>query len=463
MGEMLQTDRCLIEPLYFQSQPSEPIELGSVAVEFTHNGKIWEDVCRVRMQFTPSDRLLFLAQGREKHPLLYLDLFLNQKWDGRLKLPDRLVTLDALFLRSSDDAAGIFIPRNSVATLTPSSKKIFAVTFHIFNFPEFFGIQDYSITVGEGSRPSFKRCGRIVLSAGGWNITIAATEMTGELCEALRGQGGFVITHMGKVEREDGSTFSGEKLEHLLRCLHYFLSFALGRRTGPSLPIGFDKAGTRIFEQWGLPFTAAGPWSGSLSWFDCHHAEVLSQVFPGFLALWKSDLWMNALTKALYWYLAANERGTGIGVDAGLIPAQAALEVLAWTYCVMDRKMISERAFKPRGLSTADKFRLLASVLDIPLEIPTELPTLHAKRDKSWQDGMDAITDIRNSLVHPQKEPQLHHDVYFEAWKLSLWYLDSIFLRLFGHNGKYASRLAQRWVGQVTDVPWANIDSSGGG
>jgi hypothetical protein len=44
----------------------------------------------------------------------------------------------------------------------------------------------------------------------------------------------------------------------------------------------------------------------------------------------------------------------GIGIDAGLILAQPVLELLAWTYCVQDRKMVSPEAFHRRGLSAAN-------------------------------------------------------------------------------------------------------------
>src|SRR5213594_4444443 len=97
----------------------------------------------------------------------------------------------------------------------------------------------------------------------------------------------------------------------------------------------------------------------SSSWFDSHHGELLSQVFPGFMKIWANILWRKPLQDALYWYLGASDRRVGIGVDAGLILAQTALELLAWTYCVLDRKMISAAAFQPRRLSAADKLRLL--------------------------------------------------------------------------------------------------------
>lgn len=105
---------------------------------------------------------------------------------------------------------------------------------------------------------------------------------------------------MGKIEREHGASFSSAELDDLLSCLHYFLSFALGRWAGLALPIGFDENGNRVFEQWGLRRTASGPWNGSCSWFDARHAELLAQVFPGFMALWRDESWRLLLTQAIY-------------------------------------------------------------------------------------------------------------------------------------------------------------------
>jgi len=165
-------------------------------------------------------------------------------------------------------------------------------------------------------------------------------------------------------------------------------------------------------------------------------------------------LWHEPLTKVLYWYLAANGRGTGIGVDTGLMLAQTVLELLAWTYCVRHLKMVSEQAFSPQGLSAADRLGLLGTGLEIPLAIPDHLKALHARRGRRWTDGMDAITGVRNALVHPTKK-QLPDGSYYEAWCLSLWYLDLILLRLCGYAGDCANCLSPgtRWVGEVEPVP----------
>jgi hypothetical protein len=174
------------------------------------------------------------------------------------------------------------------------------------------------------------------------------------------------------------------------------------------------------------------------------------------MALWERDLWNKPLMHTLYWYLGASDRRVGVGPDSALIFAQAALEVLAWTHCILDKKIVSATAFKPRALSAADKLRLLASSLDIPKDIPPHLTALHAKQSPKWTDALDAITGIRNSLVHPDSKSGLPNHSYYEAWNLSLWYIEMVLLRLCGHDGGYANRLAaHRWVGQIEPVPWA--------
>lgn len=456
MTDRLVVDKPPIEPIYWQAEPSQPIDLGSVEARFVSRGKRYQGKARVTMRFAPRARLMFVVRAPGTHPLKAFSVFFDDNWDGKLKLVDRRVTLDVLCVGTGGEHGAVaFSPKRSVAAVTPFPKGISYAVFHVFNFPDFNGPQDYSLTLGKPPRQGWKLCGRVTLVGDGWAVTVAATDKTDDLCKALGRQGGFAITHMGRIEREDGSTFSGEQLERVLGTVHYFLSFALGRWAGVAFPIGFNKAGKRVFEQWGLPMAADGPWGGSCSWFDPHHGELLPQVFPGFMALWKKGLWHRALTEGLYWYLGACDRGTGIGVDTGLILAQTALELLAWTHCVQDRKMVSAEAFEPRGLSAANRLRLLASSLDIPLELPACLTALHATRGQKWDDSMDAITGIRNAIVHPHAKKQLPHGSYYEGWKLSLWYVDMAILRLCGHTGKYSNRLVDRWMGQVESVPWA--------
>lgn len=118
------------------------------------------------------------------------------------------------------------------------------------------------------------------------------------------------------------------------------------------------------------------------------------------------------------------------------------------------RKMVSKKAFRERGLSAADKLRLLASALAIPPEIPSQFSALHGRRGHGWEDAMDAITGIRNNIVHPGEETKLPGGSTCEVWKLSLWYLDLVLLRLCGHEGEYSNRLQCGSKGELQSVPW---------
>jgi len=459
---MIKSNKPLIEPVYSQDEANQPIELGSTSVSFTLNGKEHQKMAKVIMEFLPKAQLLISIPAEEltEYPFwsLTIGMRLVQEGPMQLILTGKDVSIEVFCLRV--DAGGLtFTPTGSPITVTPRPGPLSTVMFHLFNFPDFVGPQDYALTSGEPPNQGVMRCGRVVLEAGGWRITIAATNKTGGLVKSLREQGGYVITHVGKIEREDGSDFSAEHADSLLFCLHEFLSFALGRWVGIGLPIGFDPDGRRSFEQWDLPLSTPGAWNGSYSWFALHHAELFSEVFPGFFTLWNDEAWREHLRKSLYWYLAANERSTGIGVDAGIILAQTALERLAWAYCVEHQRIVSQDAFTPRGLSSANKLRMLASTLGITTKIPTTMRALRGRRGRKWVDIPDAIASIRNALVHPHVKDSHTSQAYYEAWNLSMWLLDLTLLRLCSYNGNYGNRLVERYPGTVEHVPWAKGNS----
>jgi hypothetical protein len=465
-------DKPLIEPIYSHTGPNVPIDLGSPTVQFSCGDETYRKEAKALMRFVPPGHVWFVfpVDGQ-----LALSAVLQE--DGtKLSLTERGTSVDVLY-SGSGECPG-FVSKASVVAPTPPSESLSVVVFHLFNFPEFSGPEDYFLSTTQPQRPSPKPCGRATLTADGWRITIAATDRTGDHNDSLRAQGGYVITHMGRIEREDGSEFSSGQLEDLLMCVDLFLSFALGRWAGVALPVGLDAAGNKTFEQWGLPQTTAGGWCRSCSWFDENHGGLLSDVFPGFFALWNDRSWRKHLYAVLYWYLAANEGSTCIRADAAIILAQAAIERLAWAYCVEHRKIVSGKAFEPRGLSAADRIRMLAATLGIPTELPATMAALNAKRGKKWDDIPDAITAVRNKLVHPKSQREKHNisdaiasvqtmlvypakasappsGSHFEAWQLSMWLLDLTLLRLCGHKGDYGNRLVRRWAGMVEQVPWA--------
>ncbi len=453
----LEADRPVITPIYSQDEPSQPIQLGKFAAVL--NNETCEATAVVR--FNPRHQLCFMVTLKNRERKSLFSTLTDRA--GVLTLPERYkiqFKASCISRTTNVDGAGTIEELNLTPTtlplsLAPASTALVSAKFHVFNCPDFHGPEDYCITVKDDSHETSIRCGRAILRSAGWIITIAGTDHTRKLCKQLDESGGYVITHVGAIERADGSPFSSDQLEDLLLSLRYFLSFTLGRWTALAFPVGFDEKGERVFEQWGIPLSSSGAWTGSCSWFTDRAGGLLTEVFPGFWAMWKDQLWNRTIREAIYWYLEAHGRGTTIAIDTGLILTQAALERLAWTYCVEYRKMISEKAFGERGIQSADKLRLLASAMGIPLKIPVNLSALHAKRGGKWFDAMEAITTIRNDLVHPQKKTQLPDGSQYEAWKLSLWYLDLVFLHLCGHKGRYSNRLKVKWAGELDTVPWS--------
>ena len=403
MSKLLECNGSLRGPLsILRLGRINPSSSGNIAIQFLHQGETLRKTAMVTIQFLPRKELLLtcLAKKRPGRPASSRNLTLysigrdliRQGRCVELILPDRAISLDAYCI-SADENRITFTPKRSTVSVTPPSDRLSTVLFHIFNFPDFcHGPDDYAV-ISQG----VKICGRAILRADGWKITVAATDKTPDLVKYLRQEGGYVVTHMGKIERADGSGFSTEQVEPLLFCVNQFLSFALGRRAGTALPLGFDAEGHRVFEQWDLPAVTHDAWCGSSSWFDERHGELLSEVFPGFFTLWNNGSWKEHLRTSLFWYLSANEHSNDINVDAGTILAQTALERLAWAQCVEQSGTVPPKAFLPGGLSAAKRIRLLASALGIPTELPPKMAALNTQCGKKWADIPEAVTSIRNA------------------------------------------------------------------
>ncbi len=321
------------------------------------------------------------------------------------------------------------------------------IIFHLFNFVDFIG-SDSSIKTQGDSR---KRISHINLSWNLYQIKIESLFSTKESIEILKHEGGYRLTQVGNIEKSDGSSFSDEEQKDLLEGLRYFISFAKGSWCSPVCPVGLNASDEKVWYSLNSPDKQ---WQSHSSWFDSQHASDLEELFPLFMDTWKKENWKSTIKEILYWYLNANDPSRG--VDAGLILSQAALERLSFEYVVNEKKLLSSKGFK--DIWASDKFRVLFSSLDIPLEIPLALTNLtQSSNSNNWSDAPYALTQIRNSLIHPEhkKHGQISTDLFIESWNLSLWYLEMAILAICGYSGTYANRLTdQRWVGSVENVPW---------
>lgn len=434
----------ILQPCYDFPKPNESILLSRIKASVIAKGKVHEVNAEVCLELLPDARI-------EVHGSLPISLGLldfNSVTISVKDIPGFLVRINVY----PDGAKFIWRPKSEpIIGIGAPSTKLAYIAFHLFNYKLIMGTRQSN----EKEDNSLYAISHVDLKGSGWNVELKSLKTNLETYDKLRETGGYGLTHVGCLRKEDVSSFDGKTAEEMLTALRFFLSFSKGMWCNPCLAVGFDDKENRVWESWSSP---QGHWAKPSSWFDPNHCDQLVSLFPGFLAKWQNDNWRTALREVIYWYLSSNcsTLGLGIGIDAGIILTQAAIERLSFEHAVRHKRLIEPEGFK--NLKASDKFRLLFSSLDISIDIPTSLTELQKLANQfKWLDAPHAITEVRNTLVHPEhKRRGQFGKVFFPVWNLSQWYLELALLKICNYSGTYGNRLMQRYVGQVETVPWDN-------
>lgn len=329
--------------------------------------------------------------------------------------------------------------------------KISKVVFHLFNYKDTRGTDRSVRELGQQkvTYPVTK------METAEWIIEVHNYN-TSDCIKQLKETGGYGLTHIGCFYRADSSQFDGKTAMTMLEHLHHLFTFSKGSFCSPVLAVGFNDNEQKVWELLNSP---REPWSNPISWFDSHHCDQLVNLFPGFIEKFEDKTWGDTLQKVLYWY-ARSADPSGSGIDTGIILTQIAIERLAYEYSVNHKKMLDAEDFQK--LKASNKFRLLFSSLGIPMVISESQTEIHkVAKIFGYSDAPHALTDIRNSLVHPKKNRDKElKDVYYEAWALGLWYLELAILSICNYHGTCFNRLSgELWVGNVENVPWLSDKS----
>ena len=325
------------------------------------------------------------------------------------------------------------------------------IRFHLPNFSFFLGELVRNALGGASSE-------RAVLEYGGFRTILDRCILRGdELENALPSDGGYAITHVGTVERVDGSTFSYDDAEAMLDCLGYFFSFCRAAWTVPILLCAEDATGRAAGQRWELK--RIDRYKRAMSWLPVSEpvSDHMLRVFAGYAAAWFSPTWGGAIRTATELYVEAS---TG-DLEKSVIIAQVAFELLAWTRLVQETAVISPKAWNGKSMPFSGKLRRLLQSCSIPLSIPPTLNDLQAYCTlHKLADGAEGITNVRNALVHPSptKRKRLHDSpgAAIQAWVLSLWYLDLLLLNVCAYKGRYSNRTIAGWRGnEIVTVPWS--------
>lgn len=444
----------LIDPVYTTRRANAPITLKRLPVEITYDGQLIQCNGKASLLLQPDLRLVVTAD-LSGSPADALRL-VTASGPITLRCGSQSTPVNALLVNSTcsssksgtGKAEAILLPNPQKLTICPNRRKrLKSVLFHVMNFPAFFCAGDESTDViHENGAGGLQRLGRAIFSNADWYIEIQELPNTRSLVKELRAKGGYGITHVGRLTRQDDCAFAISAAERALQELHLFLSFARGLWTPLILPVGYDANGIRIFEEWSSPLGT--PWEPRSSWFDEHHGESLGMLYRGFTTLQHDPQLGKPLAAALYWYLRSNRAGKGVGVDSGIILSQAALERLSTAYLA--------KAGLSTGSNAADRLRRACRDLKLSTAIPkVASPIYSARRKGVWSDVPDAITKVRNELVHPTARLNLTlGKVISPTWILAQWYIELFILRLANYRGVYSDRLRARWRGEVRNVPW---------
>lgn len=261
------------------------------------------------------------------------------------------------------------------------------LAFDIPNFHDYLG--DPVARGGGGSRS------RLTLEAGDWLVNLDATADLDKRIGALRSLGGFVITHAGTLTRKDGNPFSFADTNEIRSALSTWLSFSRGLWCSPVFWYSKSDGWTRYTKP------RLSQWRGVQSWFPLLGCDRARCTFPRLVQLLADPTWKDPLELAIYWYIHANECAGG--GEGSLVLAQTAFEMLAWTYLVEDRGVLTRQAWDQLNGASARIERLLTE-MGIPVDLPaTECPELYAWAQSAGRGGSgpDALVGIRNAFVHP--------------------------------------------------------------
>lgn len=434
-----------IPPIYWMPAPNSTIDLGRHRFQEGDEAEAFES--RVALSFAPRPEIE-IAKTLQSWEGALSELR-NGVYETSLALLDRNHSFEVFRTVSSECVK--YAPRSSKVQSHSYCPEIAKAVFHLVNWPNFQGAASFGDYHATNTRRGYRTCGWLSFIIGAWRVTITGNYRTWDAVDSLKSQGGYVITHAGAIVRTDNGAFSTSQLDEVIAQLMYLLSFVMGRWTSPELCVGFGSNEYRVYESWGLGRCVPGYWSSGLSFFDEFHPEIIEGVIPGLWDLLNDNHWRQPMRDVIYWYLHANGSNSGLGIDARFMFSQVALELLSWTYLVTDKNVLSKGKFKK--LTAREAINMLLQELCLTTEIPRTMTSLACE----WEDSAHAITSIRNSLVHPEKEGQLSGDVYWEVLTLSLWLIEVVVLKMSGYTGSYSNRLVPRVAGQVSRVPWAGV------
>ncbi|WP_324654034.1 hypothetical protein [Georgenia sp. H159] len=290
--------------------------------------------------------------------------------------------------------------------------------------------------------------GRSTMTFAGWEVTFDERADLFETLAAARRDRLFAVTHVMRIQRDDGELFAAEEGEQIVAGLQLGLSFALGRWAAPILPVGVDDTGAIAWSEWAA-MRVDSLVKAHGQWWDRHRPQDLRHFLEQFVSQCLDPDERRSLGFVTTSAIIAGESGF---VEQRLITALAALEHLHWRANEVDDGDPPKRL---RRLLTAASINIYVESTNQPAL------ALYA----NGQDGPKVLYRVRNALMHPKRLDGLyaHEGLIWQASLLASRYLDLVILYRLGYHGYVTDRTRTTgWETGGAPVPWAEADTEAG-
>jgi hypothetical protein len=388
-----------------------------------------------------------------------------------------LTSKDTKFPITFDVAGGS--DGNIMGTITDpicigTNYKLNRVTFHVPNYPDVATEECFYDVLDEGGKPYPISWSQVLLEYGLWRVAIQPYGHIHRLVQnSLIGQH-VELSGVGEIRKIDGADFKPKQVLPVLESIRIFLSFAFAAWKPPLFVVGSNSKAVRSVQRFSR-FETNTHWF-SEGWLDEQHGESLSEAYPGFCRLWNQEHWQSPVRQAITWLIEASR--TSGSTEGAIAFSQIPLEMLAWKVISEEDAILDEGEFEK--LSAGNKLQLLLHECGIPLAVPSALETLvkaaseeggSKKGASKPKSGPKIVTEIRNSIIHPNKKNREKLDQWRklddsngeellrETHSLFRWYITLVLLRLMDYQGTYANRLSYYGPASIEKVPWASTPS----
>ncbi|MFD6888749.1 hypothetical protein [Streptomyces sp. NPDC059957] len=347
------------------------------------------------------------------------------------------------------------------AALGDSEAPLTRIVAHWFNLPRFKGHQHLTDRLDGADR--FWAAGRWSHEVDGWKILLDVRPDHKEIWDELLKTRLYAMTHTMEISRADGRQFTATEARHVLVALHFGMSFCLGRWVAPLLPVGLGPLDEVVWEEWGALLCDPAK-SLSSGWWQPWDPEALARFMDGLVPALSDPHKAKPLQLQIsYAITAIQDKGF---VEQRVMIGAAGLEHAMWQRLVLTGVLTRREYKNTRVWKAHTKLRKVLQGINVSLDIDrAQLPAIARFIDDARQrsgeqlDGPEAVTRIRNSLVHPEEAQENIYGIpglVTETWLLTRHYLSLLVLESLGYRGPHQN-LARihGWAGETEETPWS--------